>query len=212
MCVTVWSHYGCFLFSLLHYLLNPLHPSSSPMFTSEHGMSYLQCDGGDIAGWGIITRAIKERFTDRPVSGVSTAGPPTLQHRSALGHQQKAQNQRPVRNAPAYAPSWELLGELAASGLWSVSQRTETGVRFIAEVRLSGKMSNEVATGNSLDYRKQLVDLDPSFWKGMHEVVRKCIQTPKIFILMWKTDTKYINVTWKEKEMYKYTTKKSQID
>ncbi|TNN51659.1 hypothetical protein EYF80_038129 [Liparis tanakae] len=45
----------------------------------------IQCDGVEIAVWGIIMRAIKERFTGRPVSGVSTV--PTLQRCTVLGHQ-----------------------------------------------------------------------------------------------------------------------------
>lgn len=65
----------------------PLHHSTP---AARSGRFYLQCDGVEIAGWGIITRTIKERFTGRPVSGVSTV--PTLQHCNVLGHQRKAQN------------------------------------------------------------------------------------------------------------------------
>lgn len=71
----------------------PLPPAtflSPPMSAARSGRFYLQCDGVEIAGWGIITRAIKERFTGWPVSGVSTV--PTLQHCTVLGHQRKAQN------------------------------------------------------------------------------------------------------------------------
>lgn len=91
MCLLVWEwvygHAMCVFSSL------PLPPAtllSPPMLAARSGRFYLQCDGVEIAGWGIITRAIKERFTGWPVSGVSTV--PTLQHCTVLGHQRKAQN------------------------------------------------------------------------------------------------------------------------
>lgn len=65
---------------------------SPPMTAARSGRFYLQCDGVEIAGWGIITRAIKERFTGRPVSGVSTVAPSHRRHPPAcamLGHQRK---------------------------------------------------------------------------------------------------------------------------
>lgn len=55
-------------------LLPPATKQSAPPplhLGSRSGGFYLQCDGVKIADWGIITRAIKERFTGRAVSGVS---------------------------------------------------------------------------------------------------------------------------------------------
>ncbi len=81
------------------------HTPHTPMSAARSGRFYLQCDGVEIAGWGIITRAIKERFTGRPVSGVSTV--PTLQHCTVLGHQQKAQN----GESEASGRTWWLIHE-----------------------------------------------------------------------------------------------------
>ncbi|KAI9516472.1 hypothetical protein NQZ68_015974 [Dissostichus eleginoides] len=58
--------------------------SPAPVLAERSSRLYLQCDGVQIAGWGIIIRAIKERFTGWPVSGVSTV--PPLQHCNVLGH------------------------------------------------------------------------------------------------------------------------------
>lgn len=58
----------------------PLPPPttlSTPMSTARSGRSYLQCDEVEIADWGIIIGAIKERFTGRPESGVSTVSLPS---------------------------------------------------------------------------------------------------------------------------------------
>ena len=87
MCVGEFMVTQCVFFSL------PLPPTtflSTPMLAARSGRFYLQCDGVEIAGWGIITRAIKERFTGQPVSGVSMVPhPPAC---TVLGHQPKAQN------------------------------------------------------------------------------------------------------------------------
>lgn len=92
-----------------------------PSISSGSGRFYLQCGRLAIAGWGIITRAIKEQFTGRPASGVSMV--PHPEHCTVLGHQAKAQNteSQPGGECDDLNMKVTVAAALVAFPLWLVS-------------------------------------------------------------------------------------------
>lgn len=116
--VSSWSHNVCFPVS--HHLLQP--SLAPPCWLPEAAGSICSATEWS-AGWGIITRAIKERFTGQPVSGVSMVPhPPAC---TVLGDQPKAQNRESGASRERDDLNMKVrdVAALVASALWSESQR-----------------------------------------------------------------------------------------
>lgn len=87
-------------------------PTISPSQPEHHRVDYQErrlpsaVRRMDIADWGIITRAIKERFTEQPVSGVSTVFSASI---SGAGSLTKSPKQRIAGRVATRIWRWEPL-------------------------------------------------------------------------------------------------------
>ena len=156
VCVWVHGHVMC-VFQSPTIPPPTIQSTPHPHHVGCQKRQVLQCNGVEIAGWGIITSAIKERFTGRPVSGVSTVPHPLALHRAGSPVKSPKRRIRGLRGTWWLKHEGERRG--SSTGIWFRVGESDTGEGNKVLLDFSCLISAPVKIKHGNNYQKSASEL-----------------------------------------------------